>query len=498
MTNLRGNDGNPSNPSTDEKKMRSFAEIIAEEKANRNILVIKLTKMTDATGAKAPNLSMEDVGELMFDKMKLIAADCKSVALYTSRYDTKEVLLKPGVDPSPYITTAPFEFKGHEVSVSRQLSCVTRVMFRNVPYNIPDEELIHLCKFYGKPVRNEVMYEQPTKASRGVPGSNIIVMVEMEPGKQFENYYWMEGPLPGDQGCRITVLHNGQISQCGNCLKRGMNCPGGGQQKVCITLNTPRGEMAKYMEYLKKSIGYTSLKMEFMKNFPTPEGADFSFGHIVDPVNPEEEEKDEKIEFLQQQVSDYNDAILRAVNVEKEKFEKISEEMKIVKRQAARANNKLQHVRKVTEQRFLNSLPNDDFMENDCDHLVAIYATVSEDDIFDYNEEDDSIKWKDEEKFMSEVANDLGSVQSDTAVKFKLMKNKVLEKVKTSEKERRSRRRRSIGSASHQTDWWTNDGRSTSRTRPRSDEEKFENPAKSRRQMSTQPDNISLSLQELT
>ena len=43
--------------------------------------------------------------------------------------------------------------------------------------------------------------------------------------------------------------------------------------------------MAKYMEYLKKRIRYTSLKMEFMNNFPTPEGDDLSFGHMVDPVN---------------------------------------------------------------------------------------------------------------------------------------------------------------------------------------------------------------------
>ena len=128
MTKPRGINGNiPSNSPTnnEDKKMRSFAEIIAEETANRNILVIKLTKITDENGAKAPNLSMEDVGELMFDMMKLAAADCKSVALHTSRYDTKEVLLKPRVDPSPYLTTVPFVFKGHEVSVSRQLSCVT-------------------------------------------------------------------------------------------------------------------------------------------------------------------------------------------------------------------------------------------------------------------------------------------------------------------------------------------------------------------------------------
>ena len=50
-------------------------------------------------------------------------------------------------------------------------------------------------------------------------GSTRFVDMEMSPGARFMNYYWMEGPLSGDRGCRITVLHSGQERQCSNCLR---------------------------------------------------------------------------------------------------------------------------------------------------------------------------------------------------------------------------------------------------------------------------------------
>ena len=43
------------------KKMRSFAEILADEKENRNILEIKLTKIHDDEQEKVENLSLERI-----------------------------------------------------------------------------------------------------------------------------------------------------------------------------------------------------------------------------------------------------------------------------------------------------------------------------------------------------------------------------------------------------------------------------------------------------
>ena len=89
--------------------------------------------------------------------------------------------------------------------------------------------------------------------------------MEMDSGKQFENFYWMEGPLNGDKCGRITVLHNQQVMQCSNCLKRADNCKGGGKGKACDLMNVPRGKMSDYMQHLKIKIGYTSLKLQYQE-----------------------------------------------------------------------------------------------------------------------------------------------------------------------------------------------------------------------------------------
>ena len=147
------------------KKMRTFQEILAEENDKRNIVEIKLEKvMVDNGGVmeKAKSISPEDVSILFFDKIGFKPEDCFGVALSTTRYDTKEVKLRAGVDPTPYISMDPFYFKDHKVEVRLQSGSITRVTFKNVPFNIPDEELINLCECYGEPVNNFVQYEKPS------------------------------------------------------------------------------------------------------------------------------------------------------------------------------------------------------------------------------------------------------------------------------------------------------------------------------------------------
>ena len=155
--------------------MRSFAEILNEEKLHRNILEVKLirtsVKNNNGETVKAPTLNETDLSEFFFDVIKLKIEDCLGIALRTHRYDTKEIKLKRGVDPSPYLTLTPHLFKGHKITIKKQMNNLTRVTLKNVPFNIPDEEIIHLCKVYGEPINNKVHYENPTRPSRGVPGS---------------------------------------------------------------------------------------------------------------------------------------------------------------------------------------------------------------------------------------------------------------------------------------------------------------------------------------
>ena len=287
-----GSEGSPS-------RMRTFEEIIADEKKNRNIFIVKINKITtvvDGEEVKGKSLNIEDVGELIFDVVKLKVEDCAGLSLTTNRYDTKEINLKPEVDPTPYLISNPIQFKGHEVTITKQRLDTTKVTFKNVPWDIPDEELIHLCKTYGTPINNEVKYEPMPKAYRGIRGPDKTVEVKIAPGKQFENFYWMEGPLEGDKGSRITVLHQGQEQQCSHCLRRS-NCPGGGNGKACQLLNTPRAKIADYMKYLKYSHNYTSLKMEYKikleKEYPALTRRaveDDGFGHMVEEETNEAED----------------------------------------------------------------------------------------------------------------------------------------------------------------------------------------------------------------
>ena len=113
---------------------RTFLEIIEEEKKNRNILDIQLER----NNIENPRyLTFDDIGELIFDVIKIEPKDCLSCNNNTGRSDTKHIKLKPGVNISQFSTSSPIIFKEHSVTVRKQLSNVTRVTFKNVPLNVP-------------------------------------------------------------------------------------------------------------------------------------------------------------------------------------------------------------------------------------------------------------------------------------------------------------------------------------------------------------------------
>ena len=68
--------------------------------------------------------------------------------------------------------------------------------------------------------------------------------MEMKKGASMMNYYWLEGPLSGDQGRRVLVLHNGQMSQCSHCLRKSGKggCPAGGNGKACFPDEDTQGK----------------------------------------------------------------------------------------------------------------------------------------------------------------------------------------------------------------------------------------------------------------
>ena len=212
---------------------------------------------------KPKPLTFEDLGEFLFDELMIKPDDCVSFNFSSGRYDQREVKFKPNIDFSPYLRLTPVTFKNHTIAVKKQRQNIVRVTFKNVPLNVPDEEILNLCNSYGKP-STHVNYEKLYNIrGLGLTGSTRFVDVELEQGVSFENYYWLEGPLPGDIGKRIVVLHSNQPPQCSSCLRRsGQGCPAMGNGKACERSGTKRAKMGEYMENLKKKIGYTSLKIK--------------------------------------------------------------------------------------------------------------------------------------------------------------------------------------------------------------------------------------------
>ena len=166
-------------------------------------------------------------------------------------------------DASPYLGN--YIFMEHEIITRRQRSNVTKVTFKNLPLNIPDEEILHLCETHGMLVDFTVHYERLTNdKNRGMMGGTRFVEMELFKGASFNNFYWLEGPLPKDTGCRVTVQHAGQIQQCSICLKIAtQGCPGKGNGRACTALKVPRSTMKNYMQFLKYKHGYRSLKAKY-------------------------------------------------------------------------------------------------------------------------------------------------------------------------------------------------------------------------------------------
>ena len=97
-----------------------------DEKKQRNVLELKVTKIRPESGPNPANLTHEDLGELLFDILQVPIKDCLAFDYNTGRYDVKQVKLKPGVPVHDIIARAPVTFKDHVVTVSQQRLNITR------------------------------------------------------------------------------------------------------------------------------------------------------------------------------------------------------------------------------------------------------------------------------------------------------------------------------------------------------------------------------------
>ena len=273
--------------------LRSYAQIHADATAASSssspytniILQFRLSKVQiegDGGVLVLPkSLTHDQFGDYIFDVLKINHEDCLEIDL-SGRWDTKELVLKAGTLVDHLVTTnQPQVYLNHEITITPIIKNSTKVYFKNVPTSVPDEEIIHLCMAYSDPVDGRVHRETMrlgTTTRRNVIGTTRYVEVRLHPGKFLRNFYWLEGPLPGDQGRRITILHN-QPQQCSNCFRyapsntpSGIPCPGGGNGKLCEAAKTPRARMSEYMVSLRLQDRYVPMKTMYFeqkeKSFP--------------------------------------------------------------------------------------------------------------------------------------------------------------------------------------------------------------------------------------
>ena len=238
--------------------------------------------------------------------------------------------------------------------------------------------------------------------------------VELFPGASVFNFYWMEGPLSGDTGSRVTVLHPGQVQHCSFCLKlANTGCPGKGNGKACEALKTHKTTLISYMEMIKIKQGDDDLV----------------------PINPIEE-KDNQIVELKKALEESKKEI-SDINAVKERH-KARSELQTAKKSTILANNKLEFARKVTEQRMYNCL--NQASEDLEEELVTLYSNLVDEEQFKL-ENDVIAPSEDFLKQVEQKVMERGEIPSEE-LKLSQVKNKILEKVKTRKLDREKSRDR--------------------------------------------------------
>ena len=444
---------------------RTFEQIIDDEQKYRNILEINLVKNdivnSDGTTGKAKSLSFDDIGEFLFDTLNIDPENCISFNFSTGRYDQREIKFKSDVDISPYVRVTPVDFKDHLITVRKQRQNITRVTFKNVPLNVPDEEILNLCACYGKPAENKVQYERLNNIKgRGLTGSTRYVDMQLNKGVCFENYYWMEGPLPGDVGRRVVVLHNGQTTQCSHCLRRaGSGCPAMGLGKACELAGTPRAKMNTYMQGLRRSIGYVSMKIKYIEKqaqmFPSliglpgersseqevagvwcmDESEQPGFAPILNPI----EERD-KLIFDQRQEIEKLKELESSNYVLNKELEKYKGENIVMRK-------KINFTRKATEERLFENISNKEFYRDDPLLIAVLSATLNEDDISVENSDNEKAEQhmsRKEQFLLESLESKIDKTDDVQNERMSHIKSQVIEKLRTTRIRRNSSSKRRL------------------------------------------------------
>ena len=233
---------------------------------NDNMIELTFSRQDsgDTTTPEFP--SLEVVATYLFEILKINQTDAIEIDHFSSR-SKKRILLRDGVNIDQHKLYMPDTYKGYIVNVERTAQAKTRILFRNVPIDCPEVELINLCNTYGS-IEGNITYQfmnVPTenKGNIRMRTSNRVAYVVLEPGKNMKNFYWLGGLQNTSKDTKITVIHHGQTQQCANCLlTEEEGCPAMGVGKSCRDMKQPRTPLADYFKRLEEEDGFISLRTQ--------------------------------------------------------------------------------------------------------------------------------------------------------------------------------------------------------------------------------------------
>ena len=131
--------------------MKDYINARDNAKNKRNKIELHFKKINE-DNIEIPNtrsqiVDIKTVGEYIFDKLRINPYDVLELDFNAGK-DRKQVSLKPGVDSEKYAGQFPDTFKGYQVTVTKLPLNKTRVLFKFVPTEVPDEDIINLCNAY--------------------------------------------------------------------------------------------------------------------------------------------------------------------------------------------------------------------------------------------------------------------------------------------------------------------------------------------------------------
>ena len=233
----------------------------------------------------------------------------------------------------------------------------------------------------------------------------------------------MEGPLEGDQGGRITVLHQGQVMQCSHCLRRADSCPGGGRGKLCKERKTRRGEIGDYMRHLKIQHNYTSLKIKFKEEFPHLASNMHQidgFGHM--------KEDDEEHEVVEETTVENDDEVLNDKNTILDLQKQLSEANLV-------RDNQIHEIAKLKASISKQEESMEVLLNRGKGGQIDIRA-----DNFEYDEDSDTLIVLDEAALDQELERYCTTPGQDREKKMTQLRRRVLSQVKGIERSKHGRR----------------------------------------------------------